>query len=457
MFKGLRTKIESEQRGQTSDAKSRNTRQGTPETRTAAIKADAERRASTQTASNRGESDPSSHAYASKPIPTIPTAIGANYTASANLKNDPGAGETSARHDETGMESLPSLIDKQIDLGDEEQHNQDADHLIGQITRLKEQLKAVMREKEESNEQNAQLYQLIEKLRRNLETERETKSSLQAKLDQLEKHLKEKTDNESYRVERTGANNVALSKSFNPDALAAEPNIPNDIEALRCEVVELQAQLAKKNRLLKIRQQNLTDIKRTLQREILDHGRTQEELNKLQKQLQISDHQQQQQRQQNADRSLATPQNGLNQTSLGDINAKLNLNQVSTGDKSQELGQSYGSQPSGVSSYAGEDTISLNTALGISGNVQFDRISCLSRSSASVDDFDSNDLQQSNHNKQVSHEYLRNVLYRYMTSTDHETTQHLVKAISVLMDFSPEQSAAIKSAMNSKSSWLRLK
>jgi hypothetical protein len=103
--------------------------------------------------------------------------------------------------------------------------------------------------------------------------------------------------------------------------------------------------------------------------------------------------------------------------------------------------------------------MSLNAAIGGgSATMQFDRISCLSRSSASVDDFESNDLQHSNNNKEVSHEYLRNVLFRYMTSTDTETTQHLVKAISVLIDFTPEQSAAIKKSMNGwMSSWLRLR
>lgn len=444
MFKGLRTKIESEQRGQTSNAK---IKQAVPQR--VALGADTQGKPSTRTSSiaDRNES-PTAGRASNPPIPH-----GETNLAMTGSKSDFLGDSIKSTKDLRAAGSLLSTSDFRIVPEDDEPDNQDVDCLRGQLSKLKEQMSAVMRERDESNNQNAQLYESIEKLRQNLEVEQEIKSSLQSRLNELEEQLKKKTDSGTYKSSVNRMGDVAFNKSSNPDTPVSESNIPNDLEALRNEMIQLQAQLVKKNRQLKIRQQNLTDIKRTLQKEILDHSRTQEELSKLQKQLQAFNQQiAENQNHSGKERSMSTTQNGSSQGEIVDTNPKI-LNQSSS-DKNQEPGILTGSQ-SGTMSSVCEDTVSLNVALGLSGNG--DRLSCPSRSSASVEDFESHDPQQSNYNKEVSQEYLRNVLYRYMTSTDNETTQHLVKAISVLMDFSPEQSAAIKSAMNTRFSWLRLK
>lgn len=402
MFKGLRTKIESEQKGQGS------------------IK-------STRVAQNDAKS-------------------------SESILKDQG--NSTSKITFTSLDDQANLVQKINELSlpqskyhDSSQKNErelqfeSVEDLKCQISKLNDQLQAVIKEKDESNDQNAQLYQIIEKLRRNLENEKEINSSLQIKLNEVESELKEKSNLKSNN--RTTSISI---NSFSPDGLSsAGLNTSDDIGVLRHEIIELRAQLSKKNRQLKIRQQNLSDIKRALQKEMLDHSRTQDELNKLQNQLKERELHIQ------ADKIDIVQENGSNQSETSDMNTRNQYFKQNVSDKNQESNLHVGN---GGGSGTGEDAISLNAGVC---TAQLDRISCLSRSSASVDDFDSNDLQQNSYNREVSHEYLRNVLFRYMTSTDTETTQHLIKAISIIMNFTPEQSAAIKSAMHSRTSWLRLK
>lgn len=55
--------------------------------------------------------------------------------------------------------------------------------------------------------------------------------------------------------------------------------------------------------------------------------------------------------------------------------------------------------------------------------------------------------------KEINFEYLRNVLFKYMTSSEYEA-QHLVKAIVTLLEFSPNQEEAIREALERRMSWL---
>ena len=427
MFKGLRTKIESEQKNQSGNAASANlhlSRNGD--------KANSQQQTNTfpskvttkliQTAdiATHDESDSKIFRKQSSPILSIGYTTGPNIPAS-QIETDRSADPRS--NDVTG-------------------------NLQEQISKLSDQLQSVIKEKDESIEQNTQLYQLIEKLRRNLEDEKNTSSSLKIELESKNREAVQENN------PRNRVTNFPI-KSFNPIALDDDATISsNDVETLRQNIIELQAQLAKKNRLLKIKQQNLTDIKKTLQRELFDHSRTQEELSRIQKQLKIRED-----IQSNDSEAPLARQNGSISHNSSDISELKRDHNQNLSDKNPVSGQPT-SLPSasscvGSAPITGEDAISLSAVGG--GAAQFDRISSLSHSSASVDELDSNDLQQANFNRDVNHEYLKNVLFRYMTSTDTETTQHLVKAITVLMDFSPDQYDAIKEAICARASWLRLK
>lgn len=318
-----------------------------------------------------------------------------------------------------------------------EQNGEDFRKTLGElkseIFNLSNQLRSVIKERDESNDQNAQLYQLIEKLRRSLEEEKEVNSSLQTKLHETELALKERDKSmESFKNRSLAKKSIkSLDQSNSNESLA------DDIDGLKLKVNELQNQMSEKNRQLRIRQQNLNDIKKALQKEMAEHNKTQEELIKIQNQIK---QQHVQIKNNSSHNDCSNLQNGSAHSDTNEIPKNPSLS-----DKNQDViiqaVQDGGEEAAGIST----------------SNLQLDRMSCLSRSSASVDDFDSNDLQQGSCNKEVNQEYLRNVLFRYMTSNDTETTQHLVKALIVLMNFTPEQSACIKSAMKAKSNWLRLK
>lgn len=306
------------------------------------------------------------------------------------------------------------------------QANQELLHTVStlktEIFELNRQLESVIKERDESNDQNAQLYQLIEKLRRNLELEKETNTSLQNKLEEAESAFREISQAKSAEadlalkesIQKKPATSISI-KVFDPTL--SDDKFSEDDISKRKKVNELQNQLLEKNRQLKIRQQNLIDLKKALQKEMHEHLKTQQELSVAQNQLK---------------QYAQNLENGFSQSD------------IETKQRSKEQEPICPRALNDVIEEARETTMLTP---------QLDMMSCLSRSSASVDDFDSNDPQH----KEVNLEYLRNVLYRYMTTTDTETAQHLVKALSVLMNFTPEQSAAVKSAMHSRSSWLRLK
>lgn len=322
------------------------------------------------------------------------------------------------------------------------------DRLKAEVESLSNRLSSVIEERDENIEQNVQLYQLIEKLRKNLDSEKQQNSNLQNKLRDAESALKDRMGLFSENLR--GSN---LSKTM--DALAPDGSLREDqnpvevIKLLQNEIVDLQNQLVKKNKQLKIKQQNLNDMKKSLQKEIIDHGKTQDQLHKLEihiKQLEAS----KDDRTKNGDQIVL--QNGIKMCDTENTNMLKSNSYQKLGDKNHET----------LSVNTETEDIMTNNSIASHANNHnqpLDSISCMSKSSASMDDCDSNiDLQhQANPNKQVNHEYLRNVLFRYMTSIDSETSQHLVKALSAMMDFTPEQSKAIKSAMNARSSWLRLK
>lgn len=406
MFKGLRTKIESEGKGQS------NTRSG--DTGGASVSGSDE----TTQSCERGPG----HGYLSKrdekPI------IGRGEEQLDN--KDP------SRHEATQKTSIdpgtaPARTTDKI--------SQTMEDLRQEIIALRNQLSTVVRERDESNDQNAQLYQLIEKLKGNLEHEKEINASQQNELKEVNSALQEKTDLITSMKIKPNSISMQPFRSTSPGGLnSAEHKSSESIEALQSKVDELQGKLSEKNRQLRVRQQNLSDVKKALLRELSDHNKTKEELTKLQQQMHS----------QVASEDVANTNNGSNASDT-DINQKSPF-QSSSNDRNQD----------NVQSHASNDRNDEGKDYSVTAS-QLDAMSCLSMSSASVEDMDSNDLQQNSCNKGVNLEYLKNVLYSYMTSTDTETAQHLVKVLSVMMNFTPEQSAAVKSAMSVKSSWLRLK
>lgn len=305
-------------------------------------------------------------------------------------------------------------------LNNLEQINQD---LREELEKLKAEVNLLAKERDESNDQNAQLYQLVEKLRRNLESEKETNADLLSRIAETE--ATSKTNSEEIEELKRQKEELARDSS----KIKSNETDVEDFEVMKARVSKLQDQLSERTKALKLRQHNLNDLKKTLQREILEHSKTQDKLNKL----------------------------------ISEQNDQLNLETLSVAETDADTkSDTKSNQPINQETYdSGTNHTNINRDIDPIGpgamTPQFDAISHCSRSSTSVNDFDFNDLPQKNSSRDVNHEYLKNVLFRYMTSNDSDTTKHLVKALSVIMNFSPEQCSAIRKSMNNRSSWLRLR
>lgn len=408
MFKGLRTKIESEQKGQSKQSVSFNSNNNNP---------------------SKKDSIDNVKTSVSSLEPITSPDINKKEGVAATIN------ENTSSYNYEKYEDINSKIKStEFTVKSENETYQTVEELHKEVLNLNHQLKIVIKERNESNEQNVQLHHIIDQLRIDLESEKLKNSSLNNSLIEVQSTLKEKLE----VIENLERENKPLSSNnsinlFDPvnKLSKTDSKAPISVEILTLKLNEAQNQLSEKSRQLKIRQQNLLDIKKSLQKEISDHIKTQDELWKLQNQMkQIV--------QEQNDRSEgANTQNGSN-----DVESNL---LVCDQDEARHT----------MSHDGAVDELKLST---VTPNPQSDLISTHSRSTASVDEYESNDLQSNCNNNEVNLEYLRNVLYSYMTTTDSETAQHLVKALSVIMNFTPEQAAVIKSAMNTRSlSWLRLK
>jgi golgin subfamily A protein 1 len=56
----------------------------------------------------------------------------------------------------------------------------------------------------------------------------------------------------------------------------------------------------------------------------------------------------------------------------------------------------------------------------------------------------------------INFQYLHNVIFKFITTYDHEAQKHLVKAISTLLQFSEEEEHLVKQSLESRNSWFRL-
>ncbi|KAI1286412.1 Golgin subfamily A member 1 [Halotydeus destructor] len=73
--------------------------------------------------------------------------------------------------------------------------------------------------------------------------------------------------------------------------------------------------------------------------------------------------------------------------------------------------------------------------------------------SASVAD-DTLQLSQVHHEREINFQYLKNVVYKFITNTDSDSQRQLIKAISVLLEFSPDEEKNVRDSVDHRASWL---
>ncbi|KAG1676670.1 Golgin subfamily A member 1 [Nymphon striatum] len=228
------------------------------------------------------------------------------------------------------------------------------------IEPLEIELDNVQQEKDTLLMRNSELSQQSELLKRELNEENMYKEKIQIELQEntsaLQKQIKD------------------MKIQMHTLECSANSNIENSerVAKLKICVVDLESQLAEKNKVIKLQQQRLSDIKKTLQKEL-----------KVQQQTSDS-------------------------SSVGD-GLDISLLGINRGSKSVPK----------TSNFSGFNSIGSQ-------------------------DFSSNDG--------VNIQYLRHVVFKFMTSREYEA-QQLIKAVSVLLKFTAEQENIIKETLDWKMSW----
>ena len=67
-----------------------------------------------------------------------------------------------------------------------------------------------------------------------------------------------------------------------------------------------------------------------------------------------------------------------------------------------------------------------------------------------------NNKDYATHVNDINFKYLQNVVLKFITSNDHESQKQLVKAISTLLKFSPEEEAIVKQSLETRTSWFKI-
>ncbi|XP_038045763.1 golgin subfamily A member 1-like [Patiria miniata] len=229
--------------------------------------------------------------------------------------------------------------------------------------------------------------------------------------DQAQRALFEK--NESISVlkqtvaEKEEAIEVHQSKIKELEAAAqADTNGVNeaeDIEKLKQTLEEQEQQLSEKNKTIKMQQQRLADLKKTLQRELKIQNST----------------------------GYDSPEEVTRDKGQSSISAGLNKSCSSPAFSNSSVGQSPG--------------YSHNSGPTESPNTQAS--SSLSPHCAGLDRQDV---------REVNFQYLRHVVFKFMSSTDSEAKQ-LLKAVSTLLEFTPHEEKLINKTLEWKTSWFGIR
>lgn len=243
--------------------------------------------------------------------------------------------------------------------------------LFNKLDEMKKQSKQTQeklnKSKEENRllaEKNGELKQMIDGLKENL---------------QFEKEEKEELKNEFYKFKMS-----AHSKSENNKSEKL-------IDELNEKISKLEDQLSEKNKTIKLQNQRIHDIKKSVQKGDLF----------------LRD-----------DQQAAKPAQQLSNGNLE--NGYSSRNGSSTKLDEQIVNGKH--QPS---------------AVGEVGKLN-------------------NNKDYATHVNDINFKYLQNVVLKFITSNDHESQKHLVKAISTLLKFSPKEEQIIKQSLESRTSWFKI-
>lgn len=236
--------------------------------------------------------------------------------------------------------------------------------LFNKLDEMKKQSKQVQdrtnKFKEENrllNDRNEELKRIIESFKENLEFEKEEKRELKNELNKLK--ISVQTKSESNKDEKL-------------------------IDELNERINKLEDQLAEKNKTIKLQNQRIHDIKKSVQK--------------------------------------------------GDLFLR---------DETSKQQLSNGNLENGYSSRNGSST-KLDEQI-VNGKQSANEVGKLN-----------NNKDYATHVNDINFKYLQNVVLKFITSSDHESQKHLVKAISTLLKFSKEEEQYIKQSLETRASWFKI-
>ncbi|CAM1314381.1 GOLGA1 (predicted) [Pycnogonum litorale] len=254
---------------------------------------------------------------------------------------------------ETALQDVADLKQKLLEC------NTNLDGLQNEISSTESELETIQRERDVLLLRNSELSQQVEVTKKTVTEEKALRERLQSESDEKVAELEKLSKDLKIQISNL---EVAAGSSIE--------NLERVVE-LKNSVVELESQLAEKNKIIKLQQHRLADMKKTLQKELkMQHG---------------------------SDNNTCVG-DGLDISILG--LTKINKSIVSSSQSNKNISA-------------------------------VDKRSC---------------------GDQINIQYLRHVVFKFMTSKEYEALQ-LIKAISVLLKFSAEEEKIIKQTLDWKMSW----
>lgn len=247
--------------------------------------------------------------------------------------------------------------------------------LFNKLDEMKKQTKQlqdkIMKQKDENRqlmEKNNELKLMIESMKETIEFEREEKMEIKNEFNKFKLSVQSKT--ESNKNEKL-------------------------IDDLKDRITKLEDQIIEKNKTIKLQNQRIHDIKKSVQKGDL-----------FLKDEQINKHH----------LNNGNFENGFSSSKNGS-STKLD-EQIVNGKQQQQ------NQPS---------TAMVNEMGKLNNNKDY-----------------------ATHVNDINFKYLQNVVLKFITSNDHESQKHLVKAISTLLKFTNEEEQIIKQSLERKESWFKI-
>ena len=277
-----------------------------------------------------------------------------------------------------------------------------------------EQVKNDRKQLDELRLRNAELSHTIEMVKQQLKEESNERMDLQNEMDSLLK----------YKLTLEEGNAKLLSQLEDERQQKQSSNLTIPLSEHQQALSKLEEQLADKNKTIKLQQQRIIDIKKSIQRGDLPY----------------------------------TPNSLSGSTATGN---QLHGNHGYWSDDSSTDGLA-GMGHNAINSKGANSTTAPSDVnrsksppaiIDVTAAPAAEADSTPTAPATSLANYDSSHHLHIVNTLDTNFEYLKNVIFKFLTCKDYESQKHVVKAISVLLKFNPQEEEAVKDILEWKASW----